>query len=142
MFDAGRVLAEEVFNSYSSVYPRVGTIVEALSGLPMLFKGNELDKRAPLTASEWTDGEYSPNAFRRLVSELGVVGRVRYLNEHAGYVEADFEYSSESRLPLQVTDICVIHPMFYRKLNIQPSHRLRVYPFPEHEEFHQMAYRI
>lgn len=140
--EAGRILSEEVFNSYSSVYPRVGTIVEALSGLPMIFKGNELDKRAPLTASEWTDGEYSPNAFRRLVAELGVVGRVRYLNEQAGYVEADFEYSSESRLPLQVTDTCVIHPMFYRKLNIRSSHRLRVYPFPEHEEFHRLAYRI
>lgn len=128
-------LAEEVFNSYSSVYPKVGRIVEALSGLPMIFKGNELDKRAPLTASEWAAGEYSPLAFRQLVSELGIVGRVRHINEKAGYVEADFEYSSESRLPLLVTDVCVVHPMFYRKLNININRPLRVYPFPDHEEF-------
>lgn len=128
-------LAEEVFNSYSSVYPKVGRIVEALSGLPMIFKGNELDKRAPLTASEWAAGEYSPLAFRQLVAELGIVGRVRQINEKAGYVEADFEYSSESRLPLLVTDWCVIHPMFYQKLNVTINRPLRVYPFPDHEEF-------
>lgn len=133
-------LAEEVFNSYSSVYPKVGRIVEALSGLPMIFRGNELDRRAPLTASEWTPGEYSPLAFRQLVAELGIVGRVRHINEKAGFVEADFEYNSESRLPLLVTDYCVIHPMFYRKLNIQMNHKLRVYPFPDHEEFKTMDY--
>jgi hypothetical protein len=101
----------------------------------MIFKGNELDKRAPLTASEWAAGEYSPLAFRQLVAELGIVGRVRQINEKAGYVEADFEYSSESRLPLLVTDWCVIHPMFYQKLNVTINRPLRVYPFPDHEEF-------
>ena len=34
-------------NSYSSVYPGAARIAEALSGLPLIFKGNELDKRAP-----------------------------------------------------------------------------------------------
>ncbi|MEL6903735.1 MAG: hypothetical protein AAFP07_22610, partial [Cyanobacteria bacterium J06606_4] len=72
-------LAEEVINSYSSVYPRVGRIVEALTNLPMLFQGNLLDKRAPMTASEWVRSEYSPHSFRQLVSELGIVGRVRHL---------------------------------------------------------------
>jgi hypothetical protein len=133
-------LAEEVFNSYSSVYPKVGRIMEALSGLPMIFKGNELDKRAPLTASEWQSGEYSPYAFRQLVAELGIVGRVRSLNEKAGFVEANFEYSLESRLALQVTDLCAVHPMFYRKLNINVDARFRVYPFPDHEEFKDLEY--
>lgn len=133
-------LAEEVFNSYSSVYPKVGRIVEALSGLPMIFKGNELDKRAPLTASEWPSGEYSPLSFRQLVAELGIVGRVRHLDEKAGYAEADFEYSMEGRLPLLVTDMCVIHPMFYRKLNINLNRKLRVYPFPDHDEFKDLDY--
>jgi Cdc6-like AAA superfamily ATPase len=135
-------LAEEVFNSYSSIYPKVGRIVEALSGLPMLFKGNELDKRAPLTASEWPSGEYSPLAFRQLVAELGIIGRVRHLDEKAGYVEADFEYSLEGRLPLMVTDLCVIHPMFYRKLNITLDRRLRVYPFPDHDEYKDLDYYL
>jgi hypothetical protein len=128
-------LAEEVFNSYSVVYPKVGRIVDALSGLPMIFKGNELDRRAPLTASEWPSGEYSPFAFRQLVAELGIVGRVRRKNEQAGVVEADFEYSMEGRLPLLVTDECVIHPMFYQKLNVLREGNLRVYPFPDHDGF-------
>ncbi|NJN87802.1 MAG: hypothetical protein HC881_17745 [Leptolyngbyaceae cyanobacterium SL_7_1] len=133
-------LAEEVLNSYSSVYPKVGRIVEALSGLPNLFKGNELDKRARLTASEWIPGEYSSFGFRQLVAELGIVGRVRRVNEQAGFVEADFEYSQEDRLPLMVTDYCVIHPMFYRKLNVAVNRPLRVYPFPDHEEFRELDY--
>lgn len=128
-------LAEEVINSYSSVYPKVGRIVEALSGLPMIFKGNQLDKRAPITASEWPAGDYSSHGFRQLVSELGIVGRVRHLNLEAGYAEVDFEYNTESRLPLLSDYICAIHPMFYSKLNIRYEHRVRVYPFPDHEDF-------
>ena len=127
-------LADEVINSYSSVYPKVGRILEALSGIPMIFKGNELDKRAPITASEWS-GEYSPHSFRQLVSELGIIGRVRHLNAEAGYAEADFEYSTESRLPLLSGNICAVHPMFYRKLNVHYESRVRVYPFPDHEDF-------
>ncbi|MGC1307941.1 MAG: hypothetical protein WA885_11980 [Phormidesmis sp.] len=128
-------LADEVINSYSSVYPKVGRIVEALSGLPMIFKGNQLDKRAPMTASEWTLSDYSSHRFRQLVSELGIIGRVRHLNAEAGYAEADFEYSYESRLPLLSDNICAIHPMFYQKLNVQYEKRVRVYPFPDHEDF-------
>ncbi|MDJ0706063.1 MAG: hypothetical protein QNJ46_22560 [Leptolyngbyaceae cyanobacterium MO_188.B28] len=128
-------LAEEIVNSYSSVYPKVSRILDALSGLPMIFKGNELDKRAPITASEWPPGEYSPLNFRLLAAELGIVGRVRYCNREAGYAEADFEYSLEGRLPLIVDNLCAIHPMFYRKLNIDTRDGIRVYPFPEHEEF-------
>lgn len=139
VYQGQNALAEEVFNSYSSVYPKVGRIVEALSGLPMVFKGNELDKRAPLTASEWQPGDYSPLRFRQLMAELGIVGRVRHLNKQAGYCEVDFEYSMESRLPLMVSDLCAIHPMFYHKLNIQMDQNLRVYPFPDHEEFRPLV---
>jgi archaellum biogenesis ATPase FlaH len=132
---AEKRLAEEVMNSYSSVYPGAARIAEALSGLPLIFKGNELDKRAPQTASQWPAGEYSPYAFRQFVSELGIVGRVRNVSEKTGIVEADFEYAGESRISLLVTDQCVIHPMFYKKLNIRMTRNLCVYPFPDHEEF-------
>jgi hypothetical protein len=127
-------LAEEVINSYSSVYPKVGRILEALSGIPTIFKGNQLDKRAPITASEWS-GDYSPHSFRQLVAELGIIGRVRYFNPEAGYAEVDFEYSSESRLPLLSDHLCAVHPMFYSKLNVVYEDKVRVYPFPDHEDF-------
>jgi hypothetical protein len=132
---AEKRLAEEVMNSYSSVYPGAARIAEALSGLPLIFKGNELDKRAPQTASQWPAGEYSSYAFRQFVSELGIVGRVRNVSEKTGIVEADFEYAGESRISLLVNDQCVIHPMFYKKLNIRMTRNLCVYPFPDHEEF-------
>jgi archaellum biogenesis ATPase FlaH len=132
---AEKRLAEEVMNSYSSVYPGAARIAEALSGLPLIFKGNELDKRAPQTASQWPAGEYSSYAFRQFVSELGIVGRVRNVSEKTGIVEADFEYAGDSRISLLVNDQCVIHPMFYKKLNIRMTKNLCVYPFPDHEEF-------
>ena len=132
---AEKRLAEEVMNSYSSVYPGAARIAEALSGLPLIFKGNELDKRAPQTASQWPPGEYSSYAFRQFVSELGIVGRVRNVSEKTGIVEADFEYAGDSRISLLVNDVCVIHPMFYKKLNIRMTRNLCVYPFPDHEEF-------
>ena len=132
---AEKRLAEEVMNSYSSVYPGAARIAEALSGLPLIFKGNELDKRAPQTASQWPPGEYSSYAFRQFVSELGIVGRVRTVSEKTGIVEADFEYAGESRISLLVNDQCVIHPMFYKKLNIRMTRNLCVYPFPDHEEY-------
>jgi hypothetical protein len=101
----------------------------------MVFQGNQLDKRAPITASEWAYGDYSPHSFRQLVSELGIVGRVRHHNPQAGYAEADFEYSYESRLPLLSQHTCAIHPMFYRKLTISYDQKVRVYPFPDHADF-------
>ncbi|MER3431850.1 MAG: hypothetical protein C4288_00065 [Leptolyngbya sp. ERB_1_1] len=128
-------LADEVFNSYSSVYPNAARIAEALSGMPLIFKGSELDKRAPQTASLWAEGDYSSYAFRQLVVELGIVGRVRQIDEKQGIIEADFEYATTTRLPILVTDECVIHPMFYKKLNIKKTKKLCVYPFPDHAEF-------
>jgi hypothetical protein len=122
-------LASEIINAFSSVYPRVSTIVDALMRMPMSFPGRELDKRASQSASEWPQGTYSSAAFRRLVAELGIVGRVRRHNETAGYIDADFEYSMVDRLPLTHRDECVIHPMFYSRLNVDLSMPARVMPF-------------
>ena len=63
------------------------------------------------------------------------MGRVRNVSEKTGIVEADFEYAGDSRISLLVNDQCVIHPMFYKKLNIRMTKNLCVYPFPDHEEF-------
>ena len=135
---AEKQLADEVLNAYSSVYPRVGRIVEALNRLPVLFKASELDKRAHYTASEWPPGEYSPFRFRHLVTELGIVGRVRRLDRTKGYIEADFEYASNERLALQESDLCVIHPMFYHKLETDMNLKVRVYPFPDRDAFQML----
>lgn len=127
--DAESSLASEIINSFSSVYQHVSTIVDALMKMPMVFMGNELDKRARQSASEWPAGTYSPARFRRLVAELGIVGRVRRHNVEAGYIDADFEYSLKERLPITHRDECVIHPMFYSRFNIQFNQPTRVVPF-------------
>jgi len=127
-------LASEIINSFSSVYPHVSTIVDALMKLPMLFAGNELDKRASQSASEWPQNSYSPARFRRLVAELGIVGRVRRRNDVAGFVDADFEYSLRDRLPITHRDECVIHPMFYQRFNVDCSLPSRVMPFSTERE--------
>ncbi|MDH3733778.1 MAG: hypothetical protein OEU54_09600, partial [Gemmatimonadota bacterium] len=130
-------LADEVVNSYGKIYPHAGEIVGALSGMPMAFPGNELDRIAPRTAAHWPDGEYSPDAFKRLVTELGVIGRKRG-DSSTGIIEADFEFLLEDRLFLTEQDTCVIHPMFYRKLNVQPTEGVCVYPFPDHPDFEEL----
>jgi hypothetical protein len=126
--DGETKLALEIISSFSSIYPNVGAIVDALMRMPMLFTGNKLDQRASQSATEWPEA-YSQARFRRLVAELGVVGRVRRHNTEAGYIEADFEYSLEERLPLTHRDECVIHPMFYSRLNVELNSPSRVLPF-------------
>lgn len=132
-------LASEVVNSYTKVYENVGSIVDALHGLPIMLLGKALDKVAQRTASQWPSGEYSPYKFRQLVAELGIVGSVRKHNEETGIVEADFEYNEDDRLPLQTDQLCVFHPMFVRKLAIKNPRSLIVYPFPDHPDFESMA---
>lgn len=147
-------LAKEVFNSYSTVYPNAAQIADALTGMPPIFEGKELDKVAPHTSSVWKDGNYSPYEFRRFVAELGIVGRVRKLHERSGIVEADFEYAQDDRLAITVKDICVIHPMFYKKLNIKMdvdheklpismnnmNKKIIVYPFPDRPEYKELIH--
>ncbi|HWM94445.1 MAG TPA: hypothetical protein VN493_27065 [Thermoanaerobaculia bacterium] len=131
-------LAEELINSYREIYPQVGDIISALSGFPMEFKGNELDRVAHRTAKFWRN-EYSPIRFRQIVAELGVVGRKREeRDERTGIVEADFEFAMQDRLFLHEQDDCLVHPMFYRKLNIRSSANISVHPFPDHPDFAAM----
>lgn len=132
---AEKSLAEEVLNAYSQIYPGVDRIVNALSGLPSSFKGELLDQRAKQTAAAWPRGEYSPDSFRQLVAKLGIVGRVRQMSHKSHIVEADFEYARKDNLVLLVDDMCVVHPMFYRKLNIKTDPNICAYPFPDQEEF-------
>jgi hypothetical protein len=128
IYDAEIQLASEILNSFSSIYPRVDRIVSALMRISKLFGGNELDKRASQSAAEWPD-QYSPSRFRQLVAELGIVGRVTRGAHDSEYIDADFEYASTERLMLTHRDACVIHPMFYRRLQVDFNSEGRVMPF-------------
>lgn len=130
-------LATEVLNAYDGTYPNVAQIVSALAGSPAIFRGNELDRIAHRTASQWKKGDYSPAKFRQLVAELGIVGRVRERRD-SGHVMADFEYATMDRLHLNEQHLCVIHPLFYRKFGIQVEPQMIVYPFPDRPEFAEL----
>jgi hypothetical protein len=132
--DAQTMLAQEVINSYSSVYPGVSRIVNALMRLPMVFSGSELDKRAKDTRSEWPPNAYSLANFRQLLAEMGIVGRVARVNERAGFVDAEFEYAMTERLIVSPREEYAIHPMFYRAFNITLAGHYRVMPFSAQRE--------
>lgn len=133
-------LATEVINSYEGTYQAVSQIIDALKGCPARFRGKLLDKLAPSTASQWPADQYSPASFRRLAAELGVVGRVRSVSKSEKVIEANFEYAVEDRLALHERDDCVIHPMFYKKLSVDLSELgMRVFPFPDHEDFVELV---
>jgi hypothetical protein len=129
-------LAVEVINSYKKIYKNVSGILDALGGLPPRFKGNQLDKVASRTAALWPSGNYNLIAFRKIVTELGIVGRVRNYDETKGIVEADFEYFMKERASLMDSDECVIHPMFYKRFNIKSN--ICVLPFPDHPDFKEL----
>ncbi len=128
-------LANGVINAYSSVYPNVNKILDALSGTPTIFRGSWLDKIAKRTASEWPFGDYSPTRFRQIVAELGIVGVIRKWSEDAQIIEADFEYTMADRLAVTSEDECVLHPMFYQKFRAEIEQPAIVYPFPNHPDF-------
>lgn len=125
-------LAIEIINSFSAFYPQVSEIVNGLMHMPMLFTGNELDKRAHETAAYWPTKTYAPAKFRELVAELGIVGRVCRKTE--SHIQAVFEYSLRDGLELTHRDECVIHPMFYSRLNIDLNSELVVLPIATDQE--------
>jgi hypothetical protein len=131
-------LADEVINSYARIYPRVGEVLEALQTSPMTFEGSYLDQVAKRTSYAWPARTYSLDNFRKLVAELGIVGRMRKFDEESGIMQADFEYAQTDRLPLRSNDVCVIHPMFYSKLRTKIERKVVVYPFPDHPDFDEL----
>lgn len=133
-----RILADEVLNSYGLIYPGVAEIITALTKAPAIFPGNYIDQVAKKTSRSWPAGTYTANKFHRLVTELGIVGRVREKDQETGIVEADFEYNMDDRLVLSDTDECVIHPMFYTKLQVKRDDHYIVYPFPDHEDYNRI----
>jgi hypothetical protein len=131
-------LSDQIVNSYSKIYENIPEIVDALVGQPMKFKGSVLDKLAHRTASTWKKIEYSPLRFRQILCEIGLLGRVRRHQRFTKFYEADFEYFMEDRLVVHPSDDCVIHPIFFEKLNIDTSDGCIIYPFPDHPSFSEI----
>jgi hypothetical protein len=122
-------LAAEIINSYCHIYPNIASIISVLRNQPLVIRGSVLDKMAPHSRKYWNT-EYSPTEFKKLVTELGIIGRVREEYKPGNrYVKADFEYALEERLDISEQDVCVFHPMFFRRLDIKTDGKV-VFPFP------------
>lgn len=131
-------LSNEIINSYASVYEKARDIISSLQGLPIEFEANELYKAAHRTASHWEKNEYSPLEFIKLITELGIIGRKRGdTDPNSKIIKADFEFALRDRMFITERDTCVIHPLFYSKLNINRNNPSKccVYPFPNNPEF-------
>jgi hypothetical protein len=129
-------LANEIINAYKKIYENADRILDALTGLPMVFKGKDLDRVAKRTVSQWHNQDYSSYNFRAIVAELGIVGKIRHFDTRSGVIAADFEFCQRGRLSITESDDCVFHPLFFKKFNVQKiiPHAI-VYPFPDHPDY-------
>lgn len=129
-------LANEIVNAYKKIYENADRILDALTGLPVVFKGKDLDRVARRTVSQWHNQEYSSYNFRAIVAELGIVGKIRSYDEKTGIIGADFEFCQRGRLAITESDDCVFHPLFFKKFNVRMTiPNAIVYPFPEHPDY-------
>jgi len=121
-------LTNEVFNSYSEVYPNAADIIQALHGLDRVFDGSELDRCAPDTANHWGYPSYSSSAFIKLLLELGIIGKV-VRDSTEGHYEVEFQYAQKSRIFITNKHKCAIHPMFFSILDVgSPKKKLIIHP--------------
>lgn len=129
-------LANEIVNAYKKIYENADRILDALTGLPMMFKGKDLDRVARRTISQWPNQDYSSYNFRAIVAELGIVGKIRHYDARTGVIAADFEFCQRGRLAITESDDCVFHPLFFKKFNVRMTiPNAIVYPFPDHPDY-------
>ena len=114
--EQGRLVAD-VISSFAESYPNVGHIVNVLAGTTAIISEEVLLKHAEMSRAYWPHGHYSPDAFRDLLAELGVIGRINAKKPgKASVVEAEFTYSTGDKIVIGRNEDCVIHPMFHRRL--------------------------
>jgi hypothetical protein len=128
----GRLVAD-VINSFILTYHYVAEIMEVLSGAPAVLTETELARYAEKSRTYWQAGTYSPDRFRKLLADLGIIGRiVGRRGRNPEVIEAEFDYSTPDKLVIGRNEDCVIHPMFHRRLNIASPKVPRILPFGPH----------
>lgn len=71
--------------------------------------------------------------FKKMLIELGVVGRVRDKTEL--YAEAEFEYAQPGRLNLSVDDQLCLHPIFSGAFGSSKNNGEGLFVYPQKEWF-------
>jgi hypothetical protein len=121
-------LCQEVFSAYYTRYPSAQQICEAcIPELPLRFSWGQLEKvfnRAGKKA--WGGSDFGD--FRRLLMELGIMGRVT--GETERYVIGRFEYIEPFKVNASTNDDLCLHPVFAQVFHFtKKSGAKAVYPF-------------
>ena len=121
-------IANEVLNSYRTVYPGSKHILSCFRSEPNLIgRASRLDKLLPRSKSAWPEEmPYDRALFWQMVAELGFMGSVTEQTDR--YYETEFEYAMADRLVLNFDDVCAIHPVFYKLFSIKADKQKIVYP--------------
>lgn len=128
-------LCEEVFTAYYHKYPLAYEVCDkCIPELPRQFDDGTLHKVYNRHGKRFfeeqnPDSEYSD--FKKMLIEMGVIGRVRKKTEI--YAEAEFEYAKPGRLSVSVDDELCLHPLFSGEFSSgkNSNNGLVVYPQKE-----------
>lgn len=130
-------LCGEVFTAYKDKYPLGYKACEAcIPEIPRIFDDGLLHKAFNRHAksvykSEESDFEYRD--FKKMLIEMGVVGRVRSSTEI--YAEAEFEYAQPGRLSVSVEDKLCLHPIFSGEFSSVKNNGSDLLVYPQKDWF-------
>lgn len=111
---AERTLVDEIFSAFDFKYPQAKAYCKAaITQLPRLFDFGELHRvyNRHCKAIELESGlPLELHQFRKMLIEIGAVGRVRHANNDT--INAEFEYAQPGRLYVGSDDKLCLHPIF------------------------------
>lgn len=123
-------IAEEIFSAYQAIYPNAREACDrAIPELPRKFKHGDLLRVFTRFARKALP-EFDLYDFRRMLIEMGIVGRV--IGETEQYIQGLFEYTLPHRLVVGTSDEMCLHPIFSAgrvKLPAKAGLPKPVYPF-------------
>lgn len=130
------VLCDEIFSAFKYKYPRARSYCQnCVPELPRVFNNGLLHKvfnRHGKSAGNSADSvEYY--AFKRMLVEMGVIGRVR--DTTGIYAEAEFEYAQPGRLNVSVDDELCLHPIFSGEFSSKKNAANGLVVYPQKEWF-------
>lgn len=135
--DTEGLLCEEIFSAFQYKHPHAQKFCNAvLPELPRVFSNGDLQK-----VFNWHGkGVYKTlgiepefREFKRMLVEMGVVGRVRDTTDI--YAEAEFEYAQPGRLNLSVDDELCLHPIFSGEFSSKHNNGDGLVVYPQKEWF-------
>jgi len=120
-------LVQEIFTAYRYAYPEAHAVCKAcLPELQHKFSIGDLE-RVFGTHGKKAMGEHDFSVFKRMLIEMGVIGRV--LDDNQRYIQAEFEYTVQHQLITSTEDMLCIHPLFTEVFSVKTRERKPVYPY-------------